>query len=468
MTSDAKSSGGVPKRIADVQTAKLDLSVQELYLLSVIDGVLDASALAAHTGLHVSSVISMLSRLEAHGVIRWTIAPNVEATDRKAGSPRSSKAIKPDEDEVDLDADRRRQINEMLIRLDAESYYALFGLKGDAERSAIRAAYFKLSKLYHPDSMFGKRLGRYQSKMEKIFAHLSQGYEVLGKPESRAEYDRYLKVRANADAARVMLDSVDAELEGDAGSGNLGEAPATPPSEAPPSPKNPERRRQLAAKRIMRTMGRSLPPASPADLHSQREKAHKLAKAVMSSISSGSSVRSGIGKATQFLRAAKDAEDRGELPAAMNALRLAKALAPANADIEMEYKRVRGVVLEQLVGDYIMQARYEETLKMWHAAADSWAKVAEAKPEDAFTHRRVAVLLLESNTDTRRAHKYAKRAVELKPEDPDSHLVLAKVLLEQGLKRNAQRQLEEGLAVSPQHDGLKELLKEVKQAGPNQ
>lgn len=100
---------------------------------------------------------------------------------------------------------------------------------------------------------------------------------------------------------------------------------------------------------------------------------------------------------------------------------------------------------------------------MWEAAADSWAKVADVKPNDAQAHRRVAMVLLEGKGDMRRAQKYAKRAVGLAPEDLGNHVTLGQVFAEMGLKRNAQREFDEALRIAPNDEAVKELIKKLKQ-----
>ncbi len=460
---------GVPKVNKHVDVRRFTLSTQEAYLLTCIDGVIGVPELAAMTGLGISPVQTMLQRFEQLGLIKWTHAASaVPMTPNEAVIQRPRASHVPD-DEVEIDEARRGQIETMLTRLETDNYYVLLGVKLNADKDEIRKAYFSLSKLYHPDSMYGKKIGAYRGKMEKIFAQLSEAYEILGKHASRTEYDQYLKSQANTHVTEELFST---EVEADTPTES---SPVSPIASAVPSDtrsseaSHTERFRQVAAKRLLKTMGRSLPPAAPTHGSTTRQaQAKQLAREVLSLRKGGSAVRSGIGKATHFLRAAKDAEQGGDLPAAMNALRLAKGLAPKNPDIATEYVRVRQLVAEKLLGDYVVQARYEERRKKWGPAADSWAKVADMKPEDAPSHRYVAMALLEGQGDMRRAQKYAKRAVELDPENPENRTILAKVFMEQGLKRNAQRELEEGLSLSPHDATIKELLKQVKQGAPTQ
>ena len=61
--------------------------------------------------------------------------------------------------------------------------YAVLGLTHTAEAGAVRDAYRRLAKLYHPDvSTF--------PDAQQRFIRITEAYEVLGDPERRKRYDR--------------------------------------------------------------------------------------------------------------------------------------------------------------------------------------------------------------------------------------------------------------------------------------
>lgn len=64
-----------------------------------------------------------------------------------------------------------------------KDYYEILELSRKANQVQIKAAYFRLSKKYHPDI-------NKSTDAEAKFAEISQAYEVLGKPHSRHMYDR--------------------------------------------------------------------------------------------------------------------------------------------------------------------------------------------------------------------------------------------------------------------------------------
>ncbi|PKS07669.1 hypothetical protein jhhlp_006276 [Lomentospora prolificans] len=67
----------------------------------------------------------------------------------------------------------------------AEDYYKVLGVGRDAPEKAIKSAYRKLSKKYHPDKNPGD-----DSAKDK-FVEVSEAYEALSDPELRRIYDQY-------------------------------------------------------------------------------------------------------------------------------------------------------------------------------------------------------------------------------------------------------------------------------------
>jgi DnaJ-class molecular chaperone len=67
-----------------------------------------------------------------------------------------------------------------------KTFYEILGVPRDSERSAIKQAYRKLVKLYHPDI---------NKDGERAFEEITQAYNTLIDPEKRAEYEEKLKTR---------------------------------------------------------------------------------------------------------------------------------------------------------------------------------------------------------------------------------------------------------------------------------
>src|SRR5690606_289083 len=227
-----------------------------------------------------------------------------------------------------------------------------------------RTAYFQLSKVFHPDTMFRKRLGSYKAKMEAIFKRLTEAYEVLGKKRAREEYDRYLEL---ADRTRQVEDV----LEPDAGAAEQREvaraaaqregggapAPAAAPAAAnsqaagpepaaeplptpPPAPRAPSleaqaRARELMAKKLRSAVraseagrSRGAPgPASESPPPATQDKG-QLLRGLASRLKASAAHTGGLDPADRHLASAQRAEAVGDLAEAARELLLALAQAP--------------------------------------------------------------------------------------------------------------------------------------------
>ena len=64
-------------------------------------------------------------------------------------------------------------------------YYEVLGVSRTADAAAIKKAYRKLAKKYHPDSNAGN------AKAEEAFKEVTEAYDVLGDEKKRKLYDQY-------------------------------------------------------------------------------------------------------------------------------------------------------------------------------------------------------------------------------------------------------------------------------------
>ena len=64
-------------------------------------------------------------------------------------------------------------------------YYEVLGVDRNADAAAIKKAYRKLAKKYHPDTNAGNQ------HAEQMFKEVTEAYEVLSDPEKKKLYDRF-------------------------------------------------------------------------------------------------------------------------------------------------------------------------------------------------------------------------------------------------------------------------------------
>ncbi len=81
-------------------------------------------------------------------------------------------------------------VHELLEQLD---YYQLLKVERGAGSSDIQAAFFRESRLYHPDRYFGVVEAGFKEKLLEIYKRLTEAYGVLKDPETRSVYNRQLE-----------------------------------------------------------------------------------------------------------------------------------------------------------------------------------------------------------------------------------------------------------------------------------
>ncbi len=461
----------VPTLVEGADVASKDLGPQEAFLLSCIDGMLGTADLADLAGLAERDVKVAVDRLVELGLVSWGSSggPDQPAFNRAELN-----------EEVDLNPEMRKRVLETFHGLEELTHYQALDVDEKADRQEIRQAYFQLSKVFHPDTLYGKKLGSYKSKMEAIFRRITDAYDVLGKQKKRDGYDRYL-------ASQEILRDAEQELSrGERKAKALKRAvkqgASLPPVQGPPpsSSKSPkvaatttegdssisaeERRRQRKRDLLLRRLkgaSTKLPAHQfvPENIKkapgSEREDALRKLTA---SLKQSAEFTGGIDQVQKHLMSAKVAEADDNLAKAASALRMALALAPDRPDISNEYRRVNGALQANMLETHRTQARYEEDSKMWAAAAISWAKVAEGDPKDAVAPKRVAQALWQAGGDLKTARAYVQRSIDLAPDNLETRILLARIYLGAKMENSARKELQGILEKDPDNHLANNLL----------
>src|SRR5690606_39919904 len=84
-------------------------------------------------------------------------------------------------------------------------YYELLNVERHAEKKEIKGAYYQVVSLFHPDKYFGKNLGTFKGKLERIFQTLTEAHDTLTRKATRTEYDSYLNSQQRTRALDRML-----------------------------------------------------------------------------------------------------------------------------------------------------------------------------------------------------------------------------------------------------------------------
>jgi curved DNA-binding protein CbpA len=407
------------------------------------------------------------------------------------------------EEDVDLGIERRRQVLDLYYRLSDIDYYEALGISYSAEKKEIRSAYFALSKVFHPDSMFRKNLGSFKAKMVAVFQFLTEAYETLGKKKGREEYDAYLRTTKAARMAEralsfeptntgIIAETVAAMVVPPAPLVPQISEPDTKSSEPPPMPQAPREvsaeARKLAQEVIARrlrgvttpntrgaiptpetpgpTLSSPKPPSPEGAVASEVAKGdtQDLLRRLTRTLRDVGQITGSTDHVTRAIRASQAAVERGDLSEATQQAARAASLAPERPELKAEHSKLSAQLSEKLANTYIEQARFEMKHGKWASAALTWTKVCEGRPQDAPAHLHAAQALMKAGGDLRGAQKYAQKAVFLAPTDIESRIMLAQICATAGLKLNARRELEAAAKLDPANEMVKNLLVDLDKA----
>ena len=177
--------------VSEVKASSLRLTAEEGFLLSRLDG---------HTPWRLARDIGGMAPEEADLCVEGWLAtgllevvgyasPAADASAHNSAWPRGPVDLNPvprsvDESLIDsnleLSLEVQRRILEFECRLGLPPH-ELLEISRDADAREVKKAYFKLSREFHPDRYFRKRIDHYGSRLDRIFKKILEAHEALVK-----------------------------------------------------------------------------------------------------------------------------------------------------------------------------------------------------------------------------------------------------------------------------------------------
>ncbi len=425
---------------------------------------------------------------------------------------------------VDLSPEERADIDGMFLRLANTSHYELLGVKTDADRKAIRDAYFALSQRFHPDAWFGKSTGEWKGRMEAIFREVTKAYDVLSNRNQRAAYDASIGIAARpavpgentgrhsvvSAEPRVTADRLSQpkspsqpeaplasaapaapsrpttapwwEAKNDTESvvvpdrsapPRMSRAPQTPTaSMAPPPSIDPETARRAAREALARKLGGHGGPAVQTGRYptSSTDPARRTASGATISTSTLASLQNAraqrldserVSRLDHYLRLADESVQRNDPLGASNALQLALSIAPEDEALRVRAQAAAFKAAESMAEKYIEQARQHEMQGRFDLAAEMWQRAAVGRPKDHTLLLRAASVLLRGGKELQKAADLARRATLLVPKG-EAWALLGDIYLAAGMKASAQAAADTAAKLDPTSSVVKDLLVRLK------
>lgn len=513
----------LPRLVDGLDLRTLPIGPAEAFVLSRIDGSSTEAEIASAVGMALTDVQRILTALAALGAVRFEAGPAggarvVRAARSYSGQyrlaaisvleTRATEAQHPGallydprelEEDVEIDPERKKRILDLYYRLDTLNHYELLGVEPTADKRVIKAKYYEVVNVFHPDRYYGKRLGTFKAKLERVFQRLTEAHEVLTRAASRAEYDAYLNAERSTQAldrklhdreahARELRDvqaRIQAEVGADVDLAPAGEpmveetgvrrswaAPSIPPSTPRPAqpssqpgrveirkPDADARRRALARKlgvsHAAMSGSSSTPPAS-ASTAARQHAMEELKRRHAARISDATSRQ-----VADYQARAEAAISEGNLIEAVNALRIAVSLAPEHDGMRARLLELEREATRQLSNRYLEQAAYEERERRWADAARSYERALVGRP-DAAIRERLACCLLNAGGDVRRALEAARAAVLASPGEARFRVTLARAYLAAKMRESALGELERAANLAPTDDSIRDLIRRVR------
>lgn len=411
---------GVLRLGPGVDPTCLVLTPAEGYLLSRIDGATSWVHLRAIGGIAPGEVDRCLERWVAEGIVvlhsgKGRITP---ASPPESPSPneRDSAPLVAMPHDIDPSLEIPVEVQQRIFDFEAKlerPYHEILGVAADADRKALRNAYFALSKELHPDRFFRRNVGPFGKRLERIFGKIVEAYELLSDPMARTEIERSLAAAGgNVPAAANLAPEAASAAAPEASPEAQTEAEAEPSRVAPP----PRSRRPHVFSLHSRI------------LRDRRARAKRLFEAAMASFAGG-----------RWLEAA-------------GGVRLAIAFDPWNEIYKERFGEVQRKAHEERAKQLLREADGALELRDFTTALRAFGEALEYRPHDADLLHRAARLAWATGGDLHQAKEWAMAAVELDGTNAGHHRVLGQIYKAAGLEANARRELETAVSIDPKDE----------------
>ncbi len=425
--------------VPNLDPARLQLSAEEGAVLSLVGRVERIDHVLSRSSLGEARTIAVLLALRAKGaIVPARVVPRAQP------APVVDAAMA---EEVDLEPERKKEIIELERSLDSMDHFTVLGVKPGAPASEVKTAYYNASRRFHPDRYFGKNLGSFRARMERIFRRLTDAHNVLTQPDKREAYLRAHPGLAPAAAA------------------------PTPPSlelltPEPPPPLVPEPPPVHVAQPYVPPPAASRPTPSPAsaptppppvnDAESEARRAERQARLARHPYLARNT------KLSELLARGKAALARGDWERAYQDFHQVQTLDPKNREVVTLLVEARKRHDESRAAVELARGRELELHGDFTGALAAFRLASSLDPQSAEAAYHAARLGLRLGQDVGEVKTLAQRAVDALPQRVEYQLLLGRVLLEGGSKKLAKRVFEEVTKLDPENAEAKTALKKLR------
>ena len=315
-------------------------------------------------------------------------------------------------------------IETQLALVESAQFYRLLDIGLNSDTETIQKAYYRLSKLWHPDAYFTKDLGTYSTMIDNIFMGITEAYHTLIDAKKRSAYDRSHSIQSVATSTDVT--------------------------------NNASRKRHRRGKRRRARTQTETTTAGQDLRQSMRDRRRQEILGKVSTTLDGQ-----IEQAARHYRSGLDAYATGDIMRASTEIHLACEFAPTNQEYLEKHKMVRKEARRLKAREFIAAAENAESFQNWGRAIEQYRKAVSYDCDSAAPYARLAYLLSRLDPDPREVIRLLQIAVQKESDNAEYHCLLAESYFRQGMSLNAKREFQAAIAIQKDFqraiDGLRVL-----------
>jgi len=180
----------IPLVCEGVDLKSLNITPEEGFILAQLDGQIRVRHLKMMTGLEEEPLFNLLQNLAQKGIVTLHLHPPRPKTEP---GPEIKKPRVPAKALIDLKKIPKGEqfeelVNKLMEVLDRVDYFQLLGVSPEAGKEEVKKAYFRFSKVFHPDRYFRRGDPAFRYKLHLIFKRFTTAYQVLSREERKREY----------------------------------------------------------------------------------------------------------------------------------------------------------------------------------------------------------------------------------------------------------------------------------------
>ena len=88
------------------------------------------------------------------------------------------------EEKVDLEQGRKEEILALDAKVASNNLFEFLGVPAGAAPEDVRAAFREASRKFHPDKYFGKSLGSFKAKLDRIFKRMVEANQTFSSTDT--------------------------------------------------------------------------------------------------------------------------------------------------------------------------------------------------------------------------------------------------------------------------------------------